>query len=90
MKRKRKKLKDTGLFEPDNITFWGKYWQDMPEFVQRDLTPLKSIIIHFKTKDDIENFSKLINQNITNKTKSLWFPKAKINRYINKMYVDES
>ena len=56
-------------------------WQGMPEFEHQDLTAIQSIHVHFKTREDIEAFAKLIGQNITEDTKSLWYPKTEIVRY---------
>ena len=70
--------------------WWEDEWEGMPEFNHRDLTPWNSVIIHFKDRGDMELFSKLIDQTITFKTQSLWYPQAKIGRYSNKRYIDES
>jgi len=53
-------------------------WQGMPEFENDDAGPIQSIIIHFGSKDDINSFQGLVNQEITDKTKFLWYPKKKI------------
>ena len=71
--------------EPD----WKKEWQDMPEFVQEDLTSIKTVYIHFKSLQDMRDFSKLIGQPITDKTRNIWYPVAEIGHYIDKEYVDE-
>lgn len=52
---------------------WEKEWQGMPEYKNEELDVL-NIVVHFKTFEDVEKFSKLINQKITKKTKSIWFP----------------
>lgn len=70
--------------------WWEEEWQGMPEFVQEDLSPFKTIMIHFESKEAVESFAELVDQTITVRTKSIWYPKAKIDRYINKRYVDES
>jgi hypothetical protein len=49
-------------------------WEGMPEFHQEDLTSKRKIFIHFRNEDDVQEFAKLINQTITPKQKSLWFP----------------
>jgi hypothetical protein len=69
---------------------WEKEWEGMPEFVQKDLSPQKSLIVHFSSYQDLEKFSQLIGQSITRKTRSIWFPKADIIKVCNKRYVDES
>ena len=53
-----------------------KEWQGMPEFNSDDLTPHRQITISFNSEKDIQRFSELIEQTITKKTKSLWYPKA--------------
>lgn len=70
--------------------WWENYWRDMPEFVQEDLQPLKSLLINFATREDMDAFARLVGQRITPNTKSIWYPKAEIGRYANKRYADES
>jgi hypothetical protein len=87
---KKKFRKANALFEIDENEEWKEHWKGMPEFKHKDLTPYFSLIIHFRSKEDIKKFSKLIEQNITENSKSLWFPKQKITRVADKRYVDES
>lgn len=54
---------------------WKKHWVGMPEFVQENNPPYKKIIVSFRNKEDYEEFAKLIDQNLTDKTKSIWHPK---------------
>lgn len=49
-------------------------WEGMPEYNQDDIKPVKDILVHFYTDDDIKVFSELIGQKITKETKSIWFP----------------
>ena len=37
-------------------------WEDMPEFIQDDLQPYRSIIIHFGEEKDVKDFFKLLDQ----------------------------
>jgi len=53
---------------------WQEHWKDMPEFVQGKKEPYSKIIIRFENEKDLQDFSKLINQKLTKKTKSIWFP----------------
>lgn len=46
----------------------------MPEFVQEKKEPYALINIRFDTKEDLEEFSELIQQRLTAKTKSIWYP----------------
>jgi len=74
----------------DEPAEWEKEWQDMPEFVQKDLTPYKSIKVHFETQADMLEFAKLVGQNIHYTTQSVWYPKADIGKFADKRYADES
>ena len=89
-------------FDIDQLVDWGfkhielglnidkidydKEWDGMPEFKQDDKMPYRQIIISFDNEDDIENFSTLLNQSITDKTKSLWYPKKEKNILKDKGY----
>ena len=49
--------------------WWQEHWQDMPEFIQNDLSPWQTILIHFQTPKDRDDFARLINQKMTHKIK---------------------
>jgi len=53
-------------------------WQGMPEFNQEDQLGVQKITVHFKTRDDVVEFTKLIGQPITEKTNNIWFPDREI------------
>jgi hypothetical protein len=57
---------------------WKKYWKGMPEYDQNDNPPWKQIYLNFRNEQDYNDFAKLIGQNLTDKTKSIWFPKLDI------------
>lgn len=78
-----------GFFSDDEVVAWRKEWRGMPEFVQEDLTPWKSIIVHFSTRGDLEVFSAVVDRKLTPNTRSFWFPEAEIGHYANKRYQDE-
>ena len=61
---------------------WEEHWKGMPEFELQDLTPFQSIIVHFRNKENCQAFAKLINQTIRDKTKYIWYPKAKIQKAV--------
>jgi len=63
-------------------------WKDMPEFIQDDLTPFQQVIVSFKNKEDRDAFAKMIDQKLTYKTQSVWYPKVEIDRLMDKRYVD--
>ena len=41
---------------------WKKLWTGMPTFAQKDLTPYKSITVHFKDPEDQREFAELTGQ----------------------------
>ncbi len=53
---------------------WKKLWKGMPEFEQEDNPTFKTIYVHFRTEEDYKDFAKLVNQNLSIKTKSIWHP----------------
>jgi hypothetical protein len=53
---------------------WKEEWIGMPEFIQEDKKPIKTIKVHFETKEDMETFSKLVGKEITDKTIGFTFP----------------
>lgn len=73
----------------DEFDWWKKEWKDMPEFKMKDLTSEHSIIVHFENEKDLKDFAELVDQNIYTTTKSIWYPKLKIERFMNKRYIDE-
>jgi hypothetical protein len=76
------------LFEDHNPIF--DEWKNMPEFIQKRQQPYAKIIVRFETKEDLEEFCKLINQKLTQKTKSIWHPELVRGKHSAKRYVDES
>lgn len=65
---------ENSLF-PDFENEWEKEWKDLPEYSVEDKKPDFKLIISFESFEDAKAFSELINQKITPRTKSLWFPK---------------
>jgi hypothetical protein len=82
------KEENTLFGDLDQFTIWKKEWKGMPEFIQEDLEPVKQIIVNFEKYEDYKVFIKLINQNLTSETKSIWFPEVKIEKVINKKYIN--
>lgn len=65
-------------------------WQGMPEFQQEDLSAWKSIIVHFDNFDNMAAFSQLVGQVITEKTKSIYYPKKERENLLCMVCHDES
>jgi hypothetical protein len=65
-------------------------WKGMPEFDQQDKNSFRHIIVHFETQSDVDEFSRLIGQNLTDKTKSIWHPQQIRMDTESKRYDDEN
>ena len=61
----------------------------MPEFEQNDLTPYRTLNVHFRNEEDISAFAELLGQSITDRTKSMWYPILERNNYQEDEYTDE-
>lgn len=70
----------------DKGEWWEEDWQGMPEFVQEDLTPFKSIYVHFDSREDMNAFSELVGQKVITTTQSIWYPEAEIGKTARKVY----
>ena len=68
--------------------WWEEAWKGMPEFIQEDLEPYKTIYVHFENREDMDRFSKIVEQKIGLNTRSIWYPEAEIGRFGNKRYID--
>lgn len=82
---------DAVLGAPDDINDPAEEWDDMPEFVQNDEMPKRTIKVHFDNENDVQLFAKSVGQQITDKTKYIWFPfKEKQNLQGRRYVTDES
>lgn len=62
-------------WEEDDEAEWKKNWKGMPEFIQEDNPPYMKIYVSFRNEEDYKEFAKLVDQNLSTKTKSIWYPK---------------
>jgi len=67
---------------------WREEWQGMPEFEQKNLLPEYSVRINFANYDDLQKFAALLEQTISIKTQSIWFPKQERQNLADKKYVE--
>ena len=67
-----------------------KEWDDMPEFSQEDQTAFRRLIINFANEAAVNDFARLIDQHITDKTRSIWHPAAEIGTTADKRYASDS
>ncbi len=82
---KREHTQDA-LFEKG--TNWEQAWQGMPEFVQNDIMPWKTVYVHFEDRAGMEAFSERIGQVVDLKTAYIWYPEATIEKVAHRRYVD--
>ncbi len=66
---------------------WKKQWQGMPDYNHEELQSEYSIKVHFRNADDRRAFGKLLDQKLSDLTKSLWFPKMDITRFADKRWL---
>ena len=64
-----------------------KEWLGMPEYNSNDLSGI-TIKVHFKDETAMNEFSKLIGQKITLKTKFVWFPFKEREELIGLKYIE--
>ncbi len=64
-------------------------WDGMPEFSQGDKTAGRQLIVNFATDGDVQEFCRKIGQQLTAKTKSIWFPELERVQTADTRYVAE-
>ena len=62
------------MVDPNVVLDPLEEWQDMPDYDQDDLKPMRSVLVHFESQADVDTFFSLIGQGHTEKTKSIWYP----------------
>ncbi len=79
------------LFESDETDYDNAEhdWRNMPEFVNEKNDAFRKIIISFQDENGVKEFEKLLQQRITDKTKSLWFPPKEKHNTID-MWIDDN
>lgn len=53
---------------------WMEEWVGMPEFRQQKQRPFAQIVLRVDSQEQLEELSKRLDQPLTPKTKSAWFP----------------
>lgn len=64
-------------------------WEGMPEFSHLDKRAFRSVVFHFKTREDLNAFAAFIGRPLTEKTRFVWWPEIEIETYADKAYVDD-
>lgn len=68
---------------------WTEHWVGMPEFINEKKEPFREITMKFRSPEDMEEFSKKVEQTITWKTIAIWFPKLERGKDNNLRYVTD-
>jgi hypothetical protein len=90
--------------EVNTVEELQKHWRDpylqwwaagMPSFNQQDKSPLKQILVKFRTKEDREHFAETFGYKLTDKTDVIWYPikerdKNSTSRYVEDGYQQDS
>jgi len=64
-------------------------WDDMPEFNQPEAEAWKMINVRFRNEEDLLEFSKLLQQTVTKRTKAIWYPALDKKANTLLRYIDE-
>ena len=67
---------------------WREEWQGMPEFEQKNLLPEYSVRVNFASFEDLQKFASMVEQTLTVKTQSIWYPKQEREDLAGKRYVE--
>lgn len=81
------KDKAPSLFDKSEHDWFGEAWNGMPEFSHEDLTPHSTLLVHFKNEEDRKEFAKFVEQKLTYKTKSIWYPEPEKQTFTQFRYV---
>lgn len=81
--------KAPALFDDVEVSDVFAEWKDMPEFIQERQEPYAQMIIRFRNQQDLDEFSEMIGQKLTVRTKSIWHPLLVRGIHSNKAYKDE-
>jgi hypothetical protein len=75
------------LFTDD--LYYGDNWSKsgMPDYASNDLKPHQTLKVHFANEADVQKFGKLVDQKLTEKTRSIRFPEYDRLHVADKAYV---
>lgn len=81
--------KENLLFSEEELSKdWEQEWQNMPEYKQDRKQAYANINVRFRNEEDLQEFAKLVDQNLNNKTQAIWYPKLDAQKLFNQRYVD--
>ena len=80
-------LNDTIGTDNDPANDPNAEYEGMPKYSSEDQMGVRKLIVHFKTLEDLEQFSKAIGQKIPPKAPSIWYPRVPNADMASKKYV---
>jgi len=85
---KKKKI-DTSVFEFSDDTPESE-WRGMPEYNQPFNGAYRQLIVSFDDEEGVRQFAQLVNQSITDKTKSIWYPPRERNNVVDLFWIQKN
>ena len=73
-------LEDLDEFDPH------AEWSGMPEYVNDNQKPVRQVIVSFANAEDVSAFAKLTGAQITDKRRSIWWPRQEIVSGVDTVY----
>ena len=73
-----------------NYQNWREHWVGMPAFDSKNIQAEKKLIINFRNEEDFLAFAEVLKQNLTTKTKSVWWPAREKDMNSIKRWLDDS
>jgi hypothetical protein len=77
-----------GSLDGEKVTNLKDEWTGMPEYEKKEIC-FRNVVVNFDNAEDVTEFFKIIGQDFTDKTKSIWFPKKEKDIVIDTMWIDE-
>ena len=78
---------ELGVNDKEDVDM-DEIWEGMPEYENEDLEPYRTLKLHFRNEADVKKFSEMMQQQITDRTKSMWYPQLERETFKDNEYVD--
>ena len=78
---------ELGVNDKEDVDM-DEIWEGMPEYENEDLEPYRTLKLHFRNEADVKKFSEMMQQQITDRTKSMWYPQLERETFKVIEYVD--
>jgi len=78
------------LFDEEPEYEWDNQWQGMPYYnPEAEEPPFYEVIVRVRNKEDFDKLKAIMNQNMTSRTKAVWFPEKPNRKMAGVAYRDE-